>query len=142
MPTQAQLSAQPVRSGCAIVNVAATPGQRLWPTKPFANFAYDNFSVGTNPTVFALAMREVALRRIIIQTSSTGITDFPLDILEPDGPNNVVYSITVDPTGSDWPSARVIEFPGEGLRFDHGIGIDSTVAAVGLQWMVVYDWIY
>lgn len=132
------MSAKPAVIGCSIKNTTAFPGNPIYPKTPFCDgdVAATAASDPTNAT-FMNAIRVAILRRIVVTafvTTPDASTNFL--VKNPSGAN--AFVLNIDPSAHVTPF--YIEFPGDGLRFPHGIGIDINDAT--LYYTIFYDAIF
>ena len=135
---RALIEPSPIRRGCVLINAPLAGNFKLYPEMPFASPVHDAASTSVNLTEFSQKIREVAVRRIVIfQDAAAENTRFDIWNGSTDA---LAYRITIDGfNANDTYAGRVIRFPGSGMRFPHGIGINSNKA--GNNFMIVYDWI-
>ena len=121
--------------GCTLHTTAAA-GARRYPTARFANSAYDALSaiatapVGLSP--FWDGIKEITVRRLIVQSVTTPAT---ITITFEKADFSTAYAFIIN--SADLIAGTVIEFPGDGLRFSHPIGINKN--STGCVISITYD---
>jgi len=125
----------PIYTGCSLHSFVGF-NQKTYPTQPFAKAEYDiNSTTLSTNGAFAMAIREVRVRYLTIHTVRTQVGASLVDIR--DTSDTRVWQLTI-PQAEITPG-RVIKFPGDGMRFPHGIGIKKDSADFDIS--ITYDWV-